>query len=42
MLFPAGTGSGASLFEIDRVGDDVTVVVIATPAVGAVSFESTL
>src|SRR3989442_1398048 len=42
MLFPAGTGSGASVLEIARTGDDVTVVVIATPATGVVSFESTL
>src|SRR3989442_1485261 len=42
MLFPAGTGSGASDFEIVRTGFDVTVVVIATPATGVVSLESTL
>src|SRR5436309_848795 len=41
MLFPAGTGSGASVLEIVRTGDDVTVVVIATPATGVVSLEST-
>src|SRR2546428_425618 len=42
MLFPAGTGSGASVLDTARTGDDVTVVVIATPAVGAVSLLSML
>src|SRR5947208_3410332 len=40
MLLPAGTGSGASVFERVRTGDDDTVVAIAAPAVGAVSLLS--
>src|SRR5437016_4264735 len=42
MLVPAGTGSGASLFEMDRIGEEVTVVVMAAPAAGAVSLLSML
>src|SRR3989442_1310964 len=37
MLFPAGTGSGASVLEMARTGAEVTVVVIAAPDRGAVS-----
>src|SRR2546427_468658 len=40
MLPPAFTGSGASVFEIERIGADDTVVVMAEPAVGAVSLLS--
>src|SRR2546426_6970529 len=42
MLLPALTGSGASPLEMARTGLDVTVVVIAAPAVGAVSVLSML
>src|SRR5260221_280008 len=35
MLLPAATGSGPSLFEMFRVGDDETVLVSSGPAVGA-------
>src|SRR5215470_2227863 len=42
MFEPAFTGSGASVFEMFSVGDELTVVVMAAPAVGAVSFESML
>src|SRR5215470_14249701 len=42
MFEPAFTGSGASVCEMFSVGDELTVVVIAAPAVGAVSFESML
>src|SRR6267142_1488793 len=42
MLAPAATGSGASVFEMLSTGADVTVVVIAAPATGAVSLLSTL
>src|SRR6267378_3247330 len=37
---PATAGSGASLLPMFRIGSDVTVVVIAAPAVGAVSLLS--
>src|SRR3989442_82804 len=40
MLPPAFTGSGASVFEIERTGTEDTVVVMAGPAVGAVSLLS--
>src|SRR2546427_10581614 len=40
MFAPAATGSGASIFEIDRIGVEFTVTVTGAPAVGAVSFES--
>src|SRR5437762_2755145 len=40
MFAPAATGSGASTFEIDRIGVEFTVTVTGAPAVGAVSFES--
>ena len=40
MLLPAFTGSGASDFEIDRTGSVDTVVVMAAPAIGAVSLLS--
>src|SRR5437667_191631 len=39
MLPPALTGSGASALEIARTGADETVVVIAAPLTGPVSFE---
>src|SRR5437773_2244854 len=42
MLPPAATGSGASLFERVRIGEEDTVVVIAVPATGAVSLLSML
>src|ERR1041384_1948134 len=42
MLDPAFTGSGPSLLEIASTGDDVTVVVSAAPAAGAVSLLSML
>ena len=42
MLAPAATGSGASLFERVRIGEEDTVVVIAVPATGAVSLLSML
>src|SRR5438093_1363936 len=42
MLLPALTGSGASVFDRVRTGDDDTVVVMAVPARGAVSVESML
>src|SRR5262245_50601188 len=42
MFDPAFTGSGPSLLEIVSAGDDVTVVVSAAPAVGAVSLLSML
>src|SRR6266850_7810574 len=37
MFAPAFTGSGASALEIDKTGDEETVVGIAAPATGAVS-----
>src|SRR2546425_491376 len=37
---PATAGSGASVLEMLRIGSDVTVVVIAAPATGAVSLQS--
>src|SRR3989442_889698 len=37
---PATAGSGASVLEMLRIGSDVTVVVIAAPATGAVSLLS--
>src|SRR6267142_1491855 len=40
MSLPALTGSGASVLETFSTGVDVTVVVAAAPATGAVSFES--
>src|SRR2546428_12208141 len=40
MLLPAFTGSGASVLEIVRTGEDETVVVMAAPATGVVSLES--
>src|ERR1041384_1173204 len=42
MFEPALTGSGASVLEMLSVGDELTVVVIAAPAAGGVSFESML
>src|SRR6266850_2530538 len=39
-VFPAATGSGASVFEMTRAGDELTVVVMAAPATGAVSLLS--
>src|SRR6267143_1522990 len=42
MLAPAATGSGASVLEIVRTGEDETVVVMAAPANGVVSLESML
>src|SRR3989442_10526006 len=39
-LFPAATGSGASVFERPRTGAEVTVVVMAAPDVGAASLQS--
>src|SRR5947199_957024 len=42
MFAPATTGSGASVFEMFRVGVEATVVVIDAPAVGAVSLLSML
>src|SRR5882762_6124473 len=42
MFAPEFTGSGASVFEILSTGDEVTVVVIAAPATGAVSLLSML
>ena len=39
MLLPATTGSGASVFEMVRVGVADTVVVTAAPDTGAVSLE---
>src|ERR1041384_3648763 len=42
MFEPAATGSGASVLPMLRSGDELTVVVIAAPAVGGVSFESML
>src|SRR5262245_46584950 len=42
MFEPAFTGSGASVLEMFSVGDELIVVVIDAPAVGAVSFESML
>src|SRR2546425_861810 len=40
MLLPALTGSGASVFDRVKTGDDDTVVVMAVPATGAVSLQS--
>src|SRR5213594_3554399 len=40
MALPAFTGSGASVLEMFSTGAELTVVVTAAPAVGAVSFES--
>src|SRR6267378_2144337 len=40
MFAPAGTGSGASVLEMLSTGADVTVVVAAAPATGAVSLLS--
>src|SRR5947208_3595566 len=40
MLAPAATGSGASVFERVRTGDEDTGVAIAAPPVGAVSLLS--
>src|SRR2546426_10873182 len=40
MSLPAFTGSGESVLETFSPGVDVTVVVAAAPATGAVSFES--
>src|SRR5882672_2658297 len=42
MLLPAFTGSGASVLLMFITGAEDTVVVIAAPAVGAVSLLSTL
>src|SRR2546428_234094 len=42
MLLPAFTGSGASVFDRVKDGDDDTVVVMAAPAAGAVSLLSML
>src|SRR5712692_8569281 len=42
MLLPALTGSGESVFDRVRTGDDDTVVMIAVPATGAVSLLSML
>src|SRR2546426_1066374 len=42
MLLPAFTGSGASVLEIVKAGEDETVVVMAAPAAGVVSLESML
>src|SRR2546428_439369 len=42
MFDPAFTGSGASAFAMVRTGWDDTVVVIAVPATGVVSWLSTL
>src|SRR5882672_11526544 len=42
MLLPATTGSGASVLPTLSTGLDDTVVVIAAPAVGAVSLQSML
>src|SRR5258706_384033 len=42
MLLPAFTGSGASVLLMFMTGADDTVVVIAAPAVGAVSLLSML
>src|SRR5262250_2861094 len=42
MFPPAATGSGASLADTVRTGDEVTVVVIAAPFTAAVSLLSTL
>src|SRR5882762_4158236 len=42
MFAPAATGSGASVLEIVRTGEDETVVVMAAPANGVVSLESML
>src|SRR5213594_1075439 len=39
---PAATGSGASVADTARTGAEVTVVVMALPATGAVSVESML
>src|SRR5467141_3396977 len=39
---PATAGSGASLFAMFSMGSDVTVVVMAAPAAGAVSLLSML
>ena len=41
-LLPALTGSGASVFDRVKTGDDDTVVVMAVPATGAVSLLSML
>src|SRR5882672_8839107 len=41
MFDPAFTGSGASALEIASTGLDDTVVLMAVPLTGAVSFEST-
>ena len=40
MFDPALTGSGAPVLLTLMTGDEFTVVVTATPPVGAVSFES--
>src|SRR5438093_222722 len=42
MLLPALTGSGASVFDRVKTGEDETVVVMAAPAAGVVSLESML
>src|SRR5207249_1828332 len=42
MLLPALIGSGASVFDRVKTGDDDTVVVMAVPAAGVVSLESML
>src|SRR2546426_8648905 len=42
MLLPAFTGSGASVLEIVKAGEEEPVVVRAAPAAGVVSLESML